>query len=80
MKADLCDALVDRLKKATPVVMGVDVTTPNLAGEAVLATIGGAPLKAVVLNERLKPIIYRIRSRLTTLRKAKLIEWLTTCC
>ena len=59
----LGDALVDRLKKTTPVVMGVDVTTPNLGGEAVLATIGGAPLKAVVLNERLKPIIYRIRSR-----------------
>jgi protein-disulfide isomerase len=67
----LGDALVDRLKKTTPVVMGVDVTTPNLGGEAVLATIGGAPLKAVVLNERLKPIIYRIRSQAYDIEKSE---------
>lgn len=57
----LSDALVMRLRKTTPVVMGTDVTTPNLSGETVLATIGGMPVKASLLNERLKPIIYRIR-------------------
>ena len=33
----------------------------NLNNEAVVATIGGQPLKAGVLNERLKPIVYQIR-------------------
>jgi predicted DsbA family dithiol-disulfide isomerase len=65
----LGDALVARLKKTNPVVMGADVTTPNLGGEAVLATIGGVPLKAAVLNERLKPIVYRIRSEAYDIEK-----------
>jgi protein-disulfide isomerase len=41
--------------------MGVDVNTPNLNNEAVVATIGGQPLKAAMINERLKPIVYQIR-------------------
>lgn len=57
----LADAFVLRLKKTNPVVMGVDINTPKLSPDAVLATIGGQPLKASVLNERLKPIIYRMR-------------------
>jgi protein-disulfide isomerase len=57
----LSDALVMRLRKAIPVVMGPDVTTANLAGETVLANIGGTPLKASFMSERLKPIIYKIR-------------------
>ena len=57
----LSDAFVQRLKKTTPVVMGVDVNTPNLSNDAVVATISGSPLKASLLNERLKPIIYRMR-------------------
>jgi protein-disulfide isomerase len=57
----LADALVARLRKTTPVSMGVDVTTPNLANEAVLATVGGTPIKASGLIERLKPIVYKLR-------------------
>jgi protein-disulfide isomerase len=57
----LGDALVARLRKTIPVVMGVDITSPNLSGEAVLATIGGNPLKAVAFTERLKPIVYKLR-------------------
>jgi protein-disulfide isomerase len=49
--------------------MGVDVTTPNLNNEAVVATIGGQPLKAAAINERLKPIIYNIRSEAYELTK-----------
>jgi len=60
-EAKLADDLVNRLKKTIPVVLGVDVTTPNLNGEAVVATIGGQPLKAGVINERLKPIVYQMR-------------------
>ncbi len=62
----LADAFVLRLRKTIPVVMGVDVTMPNLSGEAVLATIGGTPLKASMLNERLKPVIYRMRVEVYT--------------
>ena len=57
----LADDLVSRLRQTMPVVMGVDVSTPNLADDAVLATVGGQPLKAAVVKERLKPIIYRIQ-------------------
>lgn len=60
-ESKLADDLVNRLKKSTPVAMGVDVNTPNLNNEAVVATIGGQPLKAALLNERLKPIVYNFR-------------------
>jgi protein-disulfide isomerase len=58
----LADDLVKRLRQSNPVVMGVDVNSPNLSDEAVLATVGGQPVKAAAVKERLKPIIYKIRS------------------
>ncbi|PWT91865.1 MAG: hypothetical protein C5B55_07405 [Blastocatellia bacterium] len=58
----LADELVQRLRKTTPVVMGVDINTPNLNENAVVATIGGQPLRASALRERLKPLIYNFRS------------------
>jgi protein-disulfide isomerase len=67
----LADGLVGKLRKVTPVVMGVDVTTPNLSADATVATIGGVPLKAAMLNERLKPIIYRIQLDAYEIEKAK---------
>ncbi len=60
-EAKLADDLVARLKRTIPVTMGTDINTPNLNDEAVVATIGGQPLKAVVLNERLKPVVYSMR-------------------
>lgn len=57
----LADDLVKRLRTAYPVVMGVDINTPNLNPNAVVATVGGVPLKADSLIERLKPIVYKIR-------------------
>ena len=68
-ESKLADDLVNRLKKTIPVVMGVDVNSPNLNNEAVIATIGGQPLKAAVINERLKPILYNIRSEAYELTK-----------
>jgi protein-disulfide isomerase len=53
--------LVKRLRTSTPVVNGVDINSPNLAPASVLATIGGRPITAAIVNERLKPIIYRLR-------------------
>jgi len=57
----LADDLVKRLRKTNPVVMGVDINSPNLNPNAVIATIAGFPLKAEPLIERLKPIIYKMR-------------------
>jgi protein-disulfide isomerase len=57
----LADDLVRRLRKAHPVVMGVDINSANLSPNAVVATVAGFPLKADALIERLKPIIYKLR-------------------
>ena len=58
----LADDLVKQLRLTNPVVMGVDVNSPNLSDDAVLATVAGQPMKAAAVKERLKPIIYKIRS------------------
>jgi hypothetical protein len=58
----LADDLVKKLRQTNPVVMGVDVNSPNLSDDAVLATIAGQPVKAAPVKERLKPIIYKIHS------------------
>lgn len=73
----LADDLVKRLRLSNAVVMGVDVNTPNLSDNAVLATIAGQPLKAALINERLKPIIYKLRSdayQLTKQQADRLID------
>jgi protein-disulfide isomerase len=57
----LSEEFVRRLRTSTPVVMGVDLGTPNLAPDVVVATVGGRPILAGLLNERLKPIIYSLR-------------------
>src|SRR5262249_53869955 len=57
----LADDLVKRLRNTNPVVMGVNINSPNLSPNAVIATIAGGPLKADSFIERLKPIIYKLR-------------------
>ena len=57
----LADDLVNRLRRSNPVVMGVDINSPNLNPASIVATIGGQPLTAAPLIERLKPIIYKMR-------------------
>ena len=57
----LADDLVKRLRKTTPIVMGVDIQSASLNPNSVVATVGGEPLKAASLLERLKPIIFRMR-------------------
>jgi len=61
LESKLADDLVKRLRLTNPVVMGVDVNSPNLSDDAVLATVGGQPVKAGLVKERLKPIIYQIQ-------------------
>ena len=65
----LADELVSRLRKTNPVVLGVDVNSPALNNNSVVATIAGQPLKADALLERLKPIIYKMK--LETFEAAK---------
>ncbi len=67
----LADDLVNRLRKSNPVVMGVDVNSPNLNPAAVIATVAGQPLKADTLIERLKPIVYRMRLETYELTKQR---------
>lgn len=57
----LADELLSRLRKTNPVVMGVDVNSPALNPNSVVATVAGQPIKADALLERLKPIIYRMK-------------------
>lgn len=61
LESKLADDLVKRLRQTIPVVMGADLNSPNLSDDAVLATVGGQPLKAGPMKERLKPIIYKIQ-------------------
>jgi protein-disulfide isomerase len=60
-EANLADDLANRLRKTIPVVMGVDIKTPNLDDAAVVATVAGQPIRAAALKERLKPIIYKLQ-------------------
>ena len=70
-ESKLADDLVRRLRQTIPVVMGVDVNSPNLPDNAVLATVGGQPVKAALIKERLKPIIYQIQFEAYTLAKSQ---------
>lgn len=61
LEGKLADDLVKRLRRTNPVVMGANINSPNLSDDTVLATIAGQPLKAGLLKERLKPIIYKLK-------------------
>lgn len=61
LESKLADDLVKRLRQTIPVIMGADFNSSNLSDDAVLATVGGQPLKAGLMKERLKPIIYKIQ-------------------
>jgi protein-disulfide isomerase len=57
----LTATLVDRLRTANPVVSRADINSPNLSPATVVATVGGQPVTAEVINARLKPILYNLR-------------------
>ena len=64
------EEFVSRLRKLNPVVLGVNINTPNLAPSAVIATIAGQPIVAGPLLERLKPAIFKLRMDTYELEKA----------
>lgn len=53
--------LIRKAKIGVPVVPGADINSPDLKPATVVATVGGQPITAGSLTERLKPIVYRLR-------------------
>lgn len=60
-EAKVSAELVKRIRTSNPVVKGAEYNSDNIGANVVLATIGGRTITAGRLNERLKPIIYRLR-------------------
>lgn len=60
-ESKLADDLVNRLRKAYPVVPGVDINSSNLNPASVVVTIAGQPITAAPILERLKPMIYNMK-------------------
>ncbi len=60
-EAKLSEELVKRLRASNAVVMGANQNTSALAPSAVVATVAGRPITAGTVNERLKPIVYKLR-------------------
>src|SRR4029453_16576498 len=60
-ESKLSNEFVSRLRKTNPVNMLVDINSPSLTPDTVVANIGGQPMKAALLLERLKPIVYNLR-------------------
>ncbi|HEY6233389.1 MAG TPA: thioredoxin domain-containing protein [Pyrinomonadaceae bacterium] len=59
-EAKLTDEFLARLRAAYPVV-NVSPATTGLPPASVIATVGGRPITAGLIEERLKPIIYKLR-------------------
>jgi protein-disulfide isomerase len=57
----LSEALVGRLKQVTPATITGDLNSPDLKPTTVLATVGGQPILASTLDERMKPVVYKLR-------------------
>jgi len=53
--------LIRKARIGNPVVLGADINGPDLKPTTLLATVGGQPITADLVTERLKPIIYRLR-------------------
>lgn len=70
--AKLTEDFVKRLRATSPVVNVADAGAPGLAPSAVVATVAGRPILAATINERLKPIIYKLRLNTYLLTKQAL--------
>jgi protein-disulfide isomerase len=70
-ESKLADELVNRLRKAYSIAMGVDVNSPSLNAASVVVTIAGQPVTAGPIIERLKPIIYNMKLEAYELAKQR---------
>ncbi|MEP6718786.1 MAG: thioredoxin domain-containing protein, partial [bacterium] len=57
----LSGELVNRLRTTIPVGKGADVGAAPLAPATVLATVGGKTITAAMIDERLRPLVYKLR-------------------
>lgn len=57
----LSGELVNRLRAAMPVVNGADVNAAALPPATVLATVAGKTITAAMIDERLRPLVYKLR-------------------
>lgn len=57
----LYSELASRMRMTNAVTRGADPNAPNLSPGAVLVTVGDKPFTAGMLDERLKPYLYRMR-------------------
>lgn len=57
----LSQELVGKLKVTSPVAYTTDLNSPDLKPTTVVATVGGQAVVAGSLDERMKPLIYKIR-------------------
>ena len=75
-ESKLADELVKRLRKTHPVVIVTDINSATLNPNTIVATIAGQPLKAQLLLERLKPIIYNMQLEAYEVTKGKVDQLL----
>jgi len=68
-EARISGELVKRLRASNPVVNVANANAPGLAPSVVVATVAGRPITAGTINERLKPIAYKLRLNGYTLTK-----------
>ena len=68
-EAKLTDDFIKRLRASTPVVNVAPANAGVLPPGAAIVTVGGRPITAGAIDERLKPIIYKLR--LNTFQLAK---------
>jgi len=57
----LSEEFVNRLKQTTPVAITADLNGADLKPDTVIATVGGQPILSATLEERMKPVIYKLR-------------------
>jgi len=60
-EAQITDAFLKRVRVSNPVVNVAPANSSSLPPSAVLVTVGGRPITAGKIEERLKPIIYKLR-------------------
>jgi len=71
-EAAMSAELVKRLRASNQIVNVANPNTPCLAASAVLATVGGRPITVGTIDERLKPIAYKLRLNTYSLAKQAL--------
>lgn len=60
-EAKLSEELVKRLRASNPVINVAGGNAAGLPPTAVIVTVGGRPITAAIINERLKPVVYKLR-------------------